>query len=133
MILKKRNIVIVLAGLALGILGIIKLATIEDNIVPFAKLIEEYPYISTTEEIDSEVAEIYCPPRTRCPGLIITVKFANEEKRAIQAHYDVSDSVKFASVLTVGTRIVKHAGSDTLHLYVASDKTEYNFVIDRTL
>ncbi len=133
MILNNRNIAIMLAALVLGIVGIIRLVTIEGDMVPFPKLIQDYPYVSTEEEIDSEVADIYCPPRTRCPGLLISVKFANEAHRTIQANYDVSDTIMFSKVLTVGCRIVKHAGSDTLHLYGTNKKVAYNFIIDRTL
>lgn len=133
MILTKKQIGIVMAGIVLATLGLIKLASIEGDVIPFPKLIHEYPFVTTNEKIDSEVVDIYCPPKTRCPGLIIAVRFANGDKRAIQAHYDVSDTITFQKVLKVGSRILKHAGSDTLHLYGTNSASSYYFIIDRSI
>ncbi len=133
MFLKKNEIIKVVSAFVLGTIGIIWLLTMEDNVIPFRDLIKEYPYITTDEGFDSEVAEIYCPPRTRCPGIITMVRLSNTEKRTIQAFENVSHTVELHGVLTQGSRIVKLVGSDTLYVYSTVDKSVSKFVIDRTI
>jgi hypothetical protein len=132
--MKNKAIRIVLAALIFGIAGFIVLLKMRDETVPLNRLRQEYPTVKYSEAIDSEVAEVYCPPNTRCPGITILIRMTNNEKRTIAAVYDLTDSVKLQNVLKLGSKVIKNSNSDTLFVYETSNQLkQYSFVMKRSL
>jgi hypothetical protein len=128
--MKRKSLFIVVSAAILGILGIVKMMSLKD-VVQFDDVLKEYPYLLLKEKVDSEVADIYCPPGTRCGGGIITsIKMNDGLKRTIVARKDVNDSLRLDDVMFVGSKILKESGNDTLLVYSnKSPSVIYKFVI----
>lgn len=97
------------------------------------ELINEYPYVLREDNIDSEVIEIYCVPKTRgCGGIFSMVVFDNNLKRTIYAPRDVTDSIVLSQILTIGSKIKKVSGSDTVYVFLKPEQTvPYKFLLRR--
>ncbi|MCE2996022.1 MAG: hypothetical protein ACK5RG_20855 [Cyclobacteriaceae bacterium] len=131
--MKSKIIVNVIAAFVLGIAGFVWLLNIDETMVPPEVLEQEYPYVLSKDSIDSEVIEIYCPPKTRgCGGIFSLVVFDSGLKRTIYAPRDISDSMVLSQILTIGSRIKKVSGNDTVNVFLKPDQAEpYKFVLRR--
>jgi hypothetical protein len=96
------------------------------------EILLEYPRIDTSAGVSGRVNVIYCPPKVRCGGGLVTlVVLDNSQKVSIYAHRDLKDSLRVDQILTVGSRIVVNPGSDTLLIFNESiEQAPVRFLLD---